>query len=118
MQALLGDQPRLYDVPPFGAALPFAVLGETRMRDWPGVEGGLDHEIRIEIASRYRGRREVKQILNAVYDALHEVDLTLDGQRLVQLRFLFADVFPRSDRRLFRGVARFRALTEPLAQTP
>ncbi|MEL7486432.1 MAG: DUF3168 domain-containing protein [Pseudomonadota bacterium] len=111
--ALIGDPPRLYDAPPRDVAFPYLVLGETRVRDWPGVEGGLDHDIRLRAWSRHQGRREIKRLLNVVYDALHERPLALEGQRLVHLRFVFADIFPRAENGVFQGVARFRALTQP-----
>ena len=112
LKALLGDPPRIYDAPPREAVFPYAALGGSRVKDWPGVEGGLEHDIRVNVFSRYLGRREVKDVLNAVYDALHEADLTIEGRRLVQIRFTFADIFPRNNNGVFQGVARFRAVTE------
>ncbi len=112
LKALLGDPPRLYDGPPRKAVFPYAALGETRVKDWPGVDGGLEHDLRVHVFSRYEGRREVKEILNAVYDALHERDFSVEGRRLVHIRFVFADIFPRNDGGVFQGVSRFRAVTE------
>ena len=113
LQGLAGDPPRIFDAPPPRAAFPYLTLGETRVRVWPGVPGGLEHELRVHVFSRYEGRREVKQILNAVYDALQEAPLVIPGQRLVTLRFVFADIFPRGDNGIFEGVSRFRAVTHP-----
>jgi len=112
LKVLLGNPPRLYDAPPRDAVFPYAALGESRVKDWPGVDGGLEHDIRVHVFSRYQGRREVKDVLNAVYDALHEAALTIEGRRLVQIRFTFSDIFPRNNNGVFQGAARFRAVTE------
>jgi hypothetical protein len=112
VQAELGAPARVFDDPPADAALPYAVIGETRASRIPGHPTGVEHEIRIEIVSRHAGRREVKRILDRLYDALHEAELALDGARLVNLRFVFADVFRRDGGEVYAGLARFRAVTE------
>ncbi len=53
----------------------------------------------------------VKRILSAVYDALHDAALTVTGHDLINIRFVFADAFRRSDGETYQGVARFRAVT-------
>ena len=113
VRAEIGEPPRLYDDPPVDAAFPYLTIGESKMRYWRGVDGGFEHEIRLNIVSRYAGRREVKRIMGAVYDALHETALTLAGHRLVNIRFVFADAFRRQDGEVYQGAMRFRAVTEP-----
>ncbi len=113
LQAEIGDPPRIYDDPPPDAAFPYLTLGEARAADWKGVEGGLEHDIRLHVFSRYAGRREVKRIIGAVYDALHDAALTLAGHQLVNIRFVFGDAFRRQDGETYQGVARFRAVTQP-----
>lgn len=112
VKAELGDPPRIYDAPPSDAVYPYAVLGEGRASPLDGVDGGVEHEIRIGIFSRYQGRREVKRILDALYDALHEASFAVDGAHLVSSRFVFADVFARDAQGGFSGVARFRVVTQ------
>ncbi len=114
LAAHLGAPPRIYDAPPKGTAFPFATLGETRVKPFRGVDGAFEHDLRVHVFSRYEGRREAKEILNGVYDALHEADFSVDGASLVQIRFVFADIFPRTDGGVFQGVARFRAVTQTL----
>lgn len=111
--AEIGDPPRLYDDPPAEAAFPYITIGESRAKEWPGVDGGLEHELRLHVFSRYAGRKEIKRILAALYDALHEAALTLTGHRLVNIRYVFGDAFRRQDGETYQGVARFRAVTEP-----
>jgi len=114
VKAEVGDPARIYDDPPREAIFPYLTLGETRANAWAGVEGGFEHDIRLHVFSRYAGRREVKRIIGAVYDALHDASLTLAGHALVNIRFVFGDAFRRSDGETYHGVARFRAVTQPL----
>ncbi|MAW80217.1 MAG: hypothetical protein CMI63_08255 [Parvularcula sp.] len=111
IKAAVGDPARIFDDPPPDALFPYLTLGEARASDWKGVEGGLEHDLRLYVFSRYAGRREVKRILSAVYDALHEAALTLSGHDLINIRFVFADAFRRTDGETYQGVARFRAVT-------
>ena len=114
LQNFLGDPPRIYDDAPEGAALPYLLIGPTKVDDFKGVDGGLVHELRLNVFSKYSGRREIKEIIGALYDALHEADFAIDGHRLVNIRFVFSDIFDQRDRKLFQGVARFRVVTQPL----
>ncbi len=111
LKAEIGDPARIFDDPPPDAVFPYLTLGEARMSDWKGVDGGAEHDVKLYVFSRYAGRREVKRILGAVYDALHEAALTLAGHDLINIRFVFADAFRRSDGETYQGVARFRAVT-------
>ncbi|WP_375203644.1 DUF3168 domain-containing protein [Hyphococcus sp.] len=111
VKAEVGDPARIFDDPPPEALFPYLTLGEARASDWKGVEGGLEHDLRLYVFSRYAGRREVKRILSAVYDALHDAALTLSGHDLINIRFVFADAFRRNDGETYQGVARFRAVT-------
>lgn len=114
LKALIGDPARIYDDPPAGAATPYLTIGPTSIREFKGVDGGLQHDLRLHAFSRYAGRRDVKQIVSAVYDALHEAALTVEGHRLINLRFVFSDVIRRQDGDAYQGVIRFRAVTQPL----
>lgn len=113
LQAEIGDPARIYDDPPPDAVFPYVTLGEARATDWKGVDGGLEHDLRLYVFSRYAGRREVKRIIGAVYDALHDAALTITGCDLVNIRFVFGDAFRRQDGETYQGVARFRAVTQP-----
>ena len=109
--AQIGDPARIFDDPPPEAIFPYLTIGEARASDYKGLDGGLEHELKLYAFSRYAGRREVKRILSSVYDALHEAALTLAGHDLVNIRFVFADAFRRLDGEIYQGVARFRAVT-------
>ncbi len=112
--AELGDPPRLYDEPPESAPFPYAVLGEARVDDYPGLPGGRAHDLRIQIVSRHQGRKEVKRAVDAVSAALDDADFPIDGARLVNMRFVSADISLRDASGLHTGTLRFRAATEAL----
>ena len=114
IKAEIGDPARIYDDPPSDAAFPYITLGETRAADWKGVDGGLEHDFKLYVFSRYAGRREVKRIIGVIYDALHEAAFAITGHQLVNIRFVFGDAFRRLDGETYQGVARFRAVTQPL----
>ena len=114
LKAEIGDPPRLYDDAPAGAALPYLLLGEAREAPLAGHDGAFEHDLRFTAHSRHGGRREVKRVVAALYDALQDAAIAVEGARLVSLRFVFADVF-RRDGELYSAVVRFRAVTEALA---
>mgnify|MGYP000514802585 CR=1 FL=1 len=47
LMAEIGDPPRIFDDPPPDAPFPYLTLGEARASDWKGVEGGLEHDLRL-----------------------------------------------------------------------
>lgn len=113
LKAEIGDPPRLYDDPPKTAAFPYVVIGEARTEPLAGLDGGFIHDIRVQIYSKHAGRREVKRIIDALYDALHEASFPIGGASLVDCRFVTGDVFRRdATGEAYHGVARFRVVTE------
>lgn len=56
--------------------------------DWSEKTGnGLSVNLEVHIGSRYNGDKEVNTISKAVYNALHNTDLVLDGALLVLCQF-------------------------------
>ncbi len=111
----LGNPARIYDDPPTDSPFPYLTLGEARANDWNGVDGGVVHDLKLYIFSRYAGRQELKRIMAVVYDALHEADFPIEGHLLINMRYVFGDSFRRQNDDIYQGVMRFRAVTEPLA---
>ena len=118
LQALLGPDIAVYDTPPAHAPFPYLTLGTTRMRAYDGIDHGVEHDFSINIYSRYAGRREIKQIIDATYETLHDAEFNLIDHCLASLRFVFADAFQRTDINAYQGLIRFRALTHPLMIPP
>lgn len=114
LTALLGGT-HVWDHVPRGAAFPHVTIGISTERDWStGSEPGSEHILTLNIWSRAAGRREAERIATAVRDALHDQELALTGHRLVNLQHELTEVRRDAPSEMYRGVIRFRAVTEPL----
>jgi len=114
LATLIGDPPRIYDDPPGGAELPYVQIGDGTESDWGTSSGeGAEHQLTIHAWSRNGGRMETRAILASIHDALHEAPLTVESNRLINLRFLLSQVWREGDGETYHGMARYRAVTEP-----
>lgn len=112
LAALVGT--RLYDAPPRKSEFPYVVFAEDEETAWNTADNtGSEHGITIQAWSRAGGRKECKAIADALRGCLDDADLTLDGHRLVSLRFRSAAYRREADGRTFRARLSFRAVTEP-----
>ena len=64
------------------------------------------------------GKDRGRAILARICAVLHLAELTLDGQTLVDLRFVTSQVIRESDGETFHGIARYRAVTECTVKSP
>ena len=62
----------------------------------------------LHVWSRYKGRKEVDEALDAVYGLLHRASLSKAGYKIVDCLFDFSDVTVESDGQTRYGVIRFR----------
>lgn len=107
--------PPVYDHVPQEAPFPFVVVGDATAAEWgAGDLAGEQHVLSVHIWSRYQKRMEMKQVMGSIKTALDSAPLTLSGQHLVDLRFVFADEFPDPDGVSRHGLVRFRAITHPV----
>lgn len=103
----------VYDHVPQDAAYPYVTIGEGTESEWDTDDSlGIDATINIHVWSRYRGRKEVKQLQDQIYAALHRYDLPVSGADTVLVNFEFADSFVDPDGLTRHGVQRFRIITE------
>ena len=113
LSALLGG-PKVYDEVPQSAAFPYVTLGECSITDWTvGTEAATEHQLTLHAWSRQGGHREAHEIAGALLQALDDAPLTVEGHRLVNLRFALADIGREADGRTYHAAVRFRAFTEP-----
>lgn len=106
---------RIWDNAPGDTGFPYLTLGEAQVDDWSaGETAGAEHRLTLNAFTRGGGRAEAKTILGAVGAALHDAELTLDGHRLVNLRFTGAETRREADGATWRGTIRFRAVTEQI----
>ena len=108
LQNLVTD---VYDFVPENTAFPYVKVGEETSTD-NGTKTlqGNEHTLVIHSFSRYRGSKEVKEIMSRIYALLHESSLSVTGASLVNLRFEFSDVIKENDGFTSHGLQRFRAV--------
>jgi hypothetical protein len=113
VQALLGNPARIYDHVPPEAAFPYLVFGAVVARPFDDKDRtGFEQTITLDIWSRYRGGKEVKDIMQTIYSALHRTSLSVSGQVFISCEFASSDVTPESDGLTYRGEARFVVITQ------
>ena len=108
LQSLVTD---VYDFVPESTAFPYVKIGEeTSIDNGTKTLQGNEHTLVIHTFSRYRGSKEVKEIMSRIYALLHESSLSVTGASLVNLRFEFSDVIKENDGFTSHGIQRFRAI--------
>ena len=108
LQNLVTD---VYDFVPENTAFPYVKVGEeTSIDNGTKTLQGNEHTLVIHTFSRYRGSKEVKEIMSRIYALLHESSLSVTGASLVNLRFEFSDVIKENDGLTSHGLQRFRAI--------
>ena len=101
----------VYDFVPENTAFPYVKLGEdTAIDNGTKTLQGNEHTLVVHTFSRYRGSKEIKDIMSRIYTLLHESSLTVSGASLVNLRFEFSDVLKENDGLTTNGLQRFRAI--------
>lgn len=96
-----------------GAAYPYVTLGEDTAQEWDtDTSVGADLTITLHVWSRYRGRKEVKQIQGAIYNVLHRATLVIAGHHLVGIDWIQSDSFLDADGLTRHGVQTFRITVE------
>lgn len=113
VNGLLGG-PQVFDDAPQATGFPFVTLGATSERDWStATEEGSEHLVTLHVWSRKAGRKETREIMEALRGALHDQALALGGHQLVNLRHEFSEARRDPDGETYHGIVRYRAVTEP-----
>lgn len=113
LQGLIGNPPRLYDVVPPAAIFPYTMLGDMVVRDFDTKEQtGFEQTFSLHIWSRYRGRKELKSIMETIYSALHDAGLSVAGASFISSRFQSAATNLDPDGLTLHGVMRFRIVVQ------
>lgn len=106
---------RIYDDVPQDVTFPYVTLGEVTVREWnTASDAGAEHGLVLHAWSRAHGRKEVKEILSAINNALDQAALAVAGFQLINLQFVSADMRREKDGETYHGIIRFRAVTESL----
>lgn len=113
LQTLIGIPPRLYDMVPPAAVFPYVTLGDVAVRDYGTKDGtGFEQNITLHAYSRTRGRKEVKQMLQSIYDSLHRAVFTVTGANFTDCTFLSASTQLENDGLTLHGIIRFRIIIQ------
>jgi hypothetical protein len=78
-----------------------------------GTKKGSEHLVIVHVWSAARGKEQAHEILGGVRAALHDRPLSLVDHSLINLRHEYSEPRRTSDGETIRGLARFRAVTEP-----
>ena len=106
----VGEQ--VYDDVPQGTKFPYVVVGEGDSVSYDDdCNTGADSDVTIHVWSRYPGRKEAKQILQTIYDALNRYGLVIEGSNTILLEAEYQETFLDPDGLTRHGVIRFRLLT-------
>lgn len=113
VQAVFGANARIYDDETEAPAFPYARLERHECRP-AGASGGeaMEHVITVAVLSRHGGLREARAALAALRVAADSADWSGAGAHIVLAYTSYADVMRQFDRRAFRGVIRFRIISE------
>lgn len=73
---------RIYDDVPQNATFPFIEIGESQgiPDDTSLGDQGMSEFIDLHVWSRYRGKRQIKELMDDIHTALHGVSLTVTGR--------------------------------------
>jgi hypothetical protein len=107
-----------YDHVPQGVDFPYVVVGDDTSTPWDtDTSIGSETTCTIHVWSRYRGRKECKEIMRTLYEALHRADFPIIGGALIECQAEFQESFLDPDGLTRHGVMRFR-LTVDEAPNP
>lgn len=100
---------------PEGLAFPYVVLSGLRTEASDTQQShGYDITLTIASYSRAEGMKELRSVMAAIYDALHDASFTVPNQTLILCRQISAETQLESDGITRAGLQRFRIITEPV----
>lgn len=98
----------IFDDIPEGQAYPYIVVGEATAEEADTkTYNGFEVALIIHYWSRFAGREEVKQMMGAGYDLLHNTYPAVAGYNTVHCLFEFSETFLEDDGVTRHGVQRF-----------
>jgi len=95
------------------SVFPYVTIGDDTALEWDtDTSVGKEATLTIHSWSRYRGRKEVKQIQGAIYDVLHLSNLIITGYYSILMRSEYSETLVDPDGLTRHGVQRFRLIME------
>jgi hypothetical protein len=115
LTALIGAG-RIHDEAPRAVRGVYVVHGEVDAQDWStGTEKGCEQDLALVVwAGESSSSRQALEAASLIVAALDDAGLTLDGHRLINLRWRSSRLARERRDGLPFVTIRFRAVTEPL----
>ena len=108
---LMGLVTGVYDRPVQGTVFPYITFGSFEAQDWSSMtNAGMAFLVNLEIWSREGGHKQAAVIMERLHGLLHDANLSVEGQTLVDLRFVGSAIVLEDDGSTYRGMVRLRAL--------
>lgn len=103
----------VFDHVPEDSAFPYVVIGEDLASEWDtDTEQGFETVLTLHYWSRYRGKKEIKELMGEVYDLLHRTDLSITGQYTVNLMWESSEIILDADGLTYHGIGDYRLISE------
>ena len=101
----------VFDDVPEATDYPYVVIGEDTMADSSAKDKDIfEHTLTIHAWSQYRGRRDIKVIMEQIHNALHNQVISVSGASLINIRQEFQTTLLEGDGITRHGIMRFRAV--------
>jgi hypothetical protein len=92
---------------------PYVVIGEYTAVPFDADDvHGHDSVVVLHVFDRLEGTQRAKQIIGAIYDALHDAALEVEGQSCIYCYWEFSESVPDPDQLTKHEVTRFRVVTQ------
>ena len=102
-----------YDHVPQTSSYPYIVIGDdTSITYDTDTSVGSETTCTIHVWSQARGRKQVKEIMRGIYEALHRADFDIQSGSLVSCDAEYEETFVESDGLTRHGVTRYRLIVE------
>lgn len=99
----------VFDNVPQKTAYPYVVIGDDTSVPFDTDDSlGTEATITIHVWSQYRGRKQVKEIMQQIYDALHRGNVAVSDALLIESQAEFEQTIVESDGLTRHGIIRFR----------
>jgi hypothetical protein len=107
-----------FDHVPQDSVFPYVVIGDDTSIPWDTSDSlGSETTCTIHVWSRHRGRKEAKEIMRTIYEALHRAEFPIIGGSLVECQAEFEESFMDPDGLTRHGVIRFRLIVDSAPHT-
>lgn len=109
--AIMARVTGVYDEVPQDATFPYIVIGDDTGVQWDTDDTlGAESTLTIHVWSRKAGRKETKEIMQLIYDALHRQELDITGMHSVVCQWEFSETLLDPDGVTRHGVTRYRSI--------